>query len=148
MMKKILSFLLTASMLVSMFTAVTTYAAQTPEVTYTKPYLLTLNPGSEMNICWLTQGDGEGSIEFGETESLGKTAKAQQYKINGMRTSAKADGYDDEPSNNPELNVYQQIASVKNLKPDTTYYYRATTTVDGKTQTTKTYNFKTAPVKG
>lgn len=148
MMKKILSFFLTLSMLVSMFTAVTVYAEQTSELAYTKPYLLTLNPDSEMNICWLTRGNGEGSIEFGETESLGKTAKAQQYKINGLRTSAKADGYDDEPSNNPELNVYQQIASVKNLKPNTTYYYRATTTVDGKTQTTKTYNFKTAPAKG
>lgn len=146
-MKKIISFLLSASMLAGTAGAITVSAADT-DITYTKPYLLTLDPDSEIDICWLTSGDGEGSIEIGETDALGKTVKATQYKIKGMRTSAKADGYDDEPSKNPELDVYQQIATVKNLKPDTTYYYRATTTVDGKTETTKTYNFKTAPEKG
>lgn len=146
-MKKIISFLLSASMLAGTVGTITVSAADT-DITYTKPYLLTLDPDSEMDICWLTSGDGEGSIEIGETDALGETVKATQYKINGMRTSAKADGYDDEPTKNPELDVYQQIATVKNLKPDTTYYYRATTTVDGKTETTKTYNFKTAPEKG
>lgn len=146
-MKKIISFLLSASMLAGTVGTITVSAADT-DITYTKPYLLTLDPDSEMDICWLTSGDGEGSIEIGETDALGETVKATQYKINGMRTSVKADGYDDEPTKNPELDVYQQIATVKNLKPNTTYYYRATTTVDGKTETTKTYNFKTAPEKG
>lgn len=146
-MKKTLSFLLSASILVGTVPAVTTYAETNRDVTYTEPYLLTLAPDSEMNICWLTTGDGTGSIEIGTTPDLGQNVKAQQYAINGLRTSAKADGYDNEPSKNPELDVYQQIATIKNLKPDTTYYYRATTTIDGETQTTKTYNFKTAPEK-
>lgn len=145
-MKKIISLFLSASMLAGTVGAITVSAADT-DITYTKPYLLTLDPDSEMDICWLTSGNGEGSIEIGETNALGETVKATQYKINGMRISAKADGYDDEPTKNPELDVYQQIATVKNLKPNTTYYYRATTTVDGKTETTKTYNFKTAPEK-
>ena len=146
-MKKTLSFLLIALMIACTASVVTVSAASDTDITYTKPYLLTLDPDSEMDICWLTTGDGIGSIEIGETDALGKTVKAQQYKINGMRTSAKADGYDDELSNNPELEVYQQIATVKDLKPDTTYYYRTTTTINGKTETTKTYNFKTAPEK-
>ena len=75
-----------------------TVSAADTDITYTKPYLLTLDPDSEMDICWLTSGDGEGSIEIGETDALGETVKATQYKINGMRTSAKADGYDDEPT--------------------------------------------------
>lgn len=144
-MKKTIAVLLSASVLGGGVPAVTVSAADDMDITYTKPYLLTLDPDSEMDICWLTSRDGEGSIEIGETDALGQTVQAQQYKINGMRTSASLDGYDDEPSNNPELDVYQQIATVKGLKPDTTYYYRATTTVDGKTETTKTYNFKTAP---
>ena len=146
-MKKIISILLTALMLGCAVPAGTASAAPDTDITYTEPYLLTLDPDNEMDICWLTVGNGKGSIEIGETDALGKIVETQQYKINGLRTSAKADGYDDEPSNNPELTVYQQIATVKNLKPDTTYYYRATTTVGGKTETTKTYNFKTAPAK-
>lgn len=147
-MKKTVFFLLAVSMLTGNVPAATAYAETDTDVTYTEPYLLTLDPDSEMDICWLTSGSGEGSVEIGETTDLGENVEAQQYKINGLRTSARADAYDDNPTKNPELDVYQQIATVKNLKPDTTYYYRATTTVDGKTQTTKTYNFKTAPAKG
>lgn len=146
-MKKFNTFLLAATVLASVAPAMTASASEEAKVTYTQPYLLTLNPDSEMEICWLTTGEGEGSIEIGETDSFGKTVKAQQYMINGMRTSATEEGYDEEPENNPELDVYQQIAQVKDLKPSTTYYYRATTTVDGKTETTPTYNFKTAPEK-
>lgn len=144
-MKQTLAAFLSASLLMGVVPAVTASAVIDTDITYTKPYLLTLNPDNEMDICWLTSGDGDGSIEIGEIDALGQTVQAKQYKINGMRTSANADGYDDEPTNNPELDVYQQIATVKGLKPDTTYYYRATTTVNGKTETTKIYNFKTAP---
>lgn len=140
-------FLLAGLILTCMNVPITANAAPDTDVTYTEPYLLTLDPDSEMNICWLTSGNGSASIEIGETDALGQTVTAQEYLIRGLRTSATAEGYDDEPLNNPELTVYQQIATVKNLKPDTTYYYRATTTVDGKTETTKTYNFKTAPAK-
>lgn len=145
-MKKFITFLVTAVIMTASVPALTAFAENT-DITYTKPYLLTPDPDSEMNICWLTTGDGEGSIEIGETESLGQTVEAKQYKINGMRTSLNADGYDEVPENNPELDVYQQIATVKDLKPGTTYYYRATTIIDGKTETTKIYNFQTAPEK-
>lgn len=146
-MKKIITLFLTAAMMIStapVFGAEGDGSTGT-SIAYTKPYLLTLDPDSEMNICWLTKGDGQGSIEIGETEELGNTAYAQQYEINGVRTSASADGYDEVPENNPELDVYQQIATVKNLKPDTTYYYRTTTTIDGEVEISETYNFKTAP---
>lgn len=145
-MKKIIAFLVSVSMMAASSPVFTAFASD-EDITYTKPYLLTLDPDNEMNICWLTAGDGVGSIEIGETSDFGQTVEAEQYRINGMRTSAKADGYDDDPSKNPEIDVYQQIATVKGLKPDTTYYYRATTVVDGKTEKTKTYNFKTAPEK-
>lgn len=147
-MKKWNTFLLAAAVLASVAPTTTVFAAEDAKVTYTQPYLLTLNPDSEMEVCWLTAGDGEGSIEIGETDAFGETVEAKQYKISGMRISATSEGYDDEPENNPEFDVYQQIAEVKDLKPDTTYYYRVTTTVGGNTETTKTYNFKTAPEKG
>lgn len=145
-MKKIIAFLVTVSMMSASILVFTAFATDT-DITYTKPYLLTLDPDNEINICWLTSGSGKGSIEIGETEALGQAVQAHQYKVNGMRTSVSAGGYDDESEKNPELDVYQQIATVKDLKPNTTYYYKATTTVEGKTETTKTYNFKTAPEK-
>lgn len=83
-------------MLVSTIPSVAVYAETDTNITYTEPYLLTLDPDSEMEICWLTSGSGEGSIEIGETADLGRNVPAQQYRINGLRTSAKADGYDDE----------------------------------------------------
>ncbi len=145
-MKKVIAYLVTASMMAASIPAFAAFEAKN-DLTYTEPYLLTLNPSNEMNICWLTTDEGEGSVEIGESTTLGKTLDAKQYRINGMRTSAKADGYDDDPLKNPEIDVYQQIATITGLKPDTTYYYRATTNVDGKIQTTKTYNFTTAPDK-
>lgn len=85
-----------AKKIITVFTAGVLFAASMPaipgfaaeaDITYTKPYLLTLNPDSEMNICWLTSGDGAGSVEIGETDALGQTVKAKQYELKGMRTS-------------------------------------------------------------
>ncbi len=143
LIKTISAVFLSAIMSVGSISCVS-YGAVT-DITYTKPYLMTIDPDSSMDICWLTKGDGTGIIEIGETPQLGKTVEAKQYKINGFKTSENAEGYNDDPEKNPELNVYQQIASIKDLKPNTTYYYKATTKVDGKTEETKIYNFKTAP---
>lgn len=116
----------------------------TETVTYTKPYLVTLNPENEMNICWLTKDSAEAFVEFGETEELGQKAEAAEYELEGMRTSQTMEGYAEVPEDNPELEVYQQIVTLKDLKPNTTYYYK-TITAD---ETTKVYNFKTAPAEG
>ena len=108
---KITPFLLAGLVLTCVDTTITANAAPDNDVTYTEPYLLTLDPDSEMNICWLTYGNGNASIEIGETDALGQTITAQEYQIRGLRTSATMEGYDDEPLNNPELTVYQQIAT-------------------------------------
>ena len=118
------------------------------DLCYTKPYLLTLNPGSEMNICWLTKDSSQGSVEYGETSSLRQKANAVQHEIKGIKTSATANGYDPDPAKNPDLKVFQQIVTLKNLKPNTTYYYRTTTKTGGSNETTKVYHFKTAPSAG
>ncbi len=146
-LKKVSAFLLSISIAMVNIPAGAVFAAE-QDITYTKPYLMTVDPDSSMDICWLTCGSGEGKIEIGESADLGQTVKAKEYKIKGLRTSASADGYADEPAKNPDLAVYQQIATVTGLKPNTTYYYKATTNVGGKTETTKTYSFKTAPEKG
>lgn len=143
-MKKRLYAMLVAGLAVGCF-AGTAAAAQAAEtVTYTKPYLLTLNPDNEMNICWLTKESTEAFVEFGETEELGQTVEATEYEIEGMRTSQTPEGYAEVPEENPELEVYQQIVTLKDLKPNTTYYYKTIT----EDETTKIYNFKTAPAEG
>ena len=55
---KITPFLLAGLVLTCVDTTITANAAPDNDVTYTEPYLLTLDPDSEMNICWLTSGNG------------------------------------------------------------------------------------------
>lgn len=121
---------------------------QAPSLTYTEPYMVTLNPDNEMNIIWLTKEPCEGSVEYGLTPVMGEVATAEQFEIKGFRTSITPEGYDAEPTNNPELPVYQLIAKLENLQPGQVYYYRVTTTKDGENQVGKRYFFKTAPEKG
>ncbi|NMD38506.1 MAG: hypothetical protein GYA87_07500, partial [Christensenellaceae bacterium] len=101
---------------------------QAPSLTYTEPYMVTLNPDNEMNIIWLTKEPCEGSVEYGLTPVMGEVATAEQFEIKGFRTSITPEGYDAEPTNNPELPVYQLIAKLENLQPGQVYYYRVTTT--------------------
>ena len=72
-------------------------------------------------------------------------AKAEQYEIMGMKTSATPENYDPDPAKNPDLKVYQQIAALKNLKPGTTYYYRVYTKSEKLSVKGSIYFFKTAP---
>ncbi|MEG2380959.1 MAG: alkaline phosphatase [Oscillospiraceae bacterium] len=144
-MKRCISFMVALIMLLSITPI---FATTEDSLNYTKPYLLTLNPSQEMNVCWLTKDSSHGVIEYGETETLGNTQNAIQYELLGLKTSNKADGYDSDPEKNPDLKAFQEIATLKNLKPNTTYYYKTITTLNGKTETSKIYNFKTAPVNG
>ena len=98
---------------------------------YTDPYMVTLNPSTEMNILWLTKNECEGYVEYGPTPALGNRADAALYQIEGLRTSATAEGYDPIPENNPEIPVYQLIAKLEGLAPGSVVYYRVTTT-DGE----------------
>lgn len=116
---------------------------------YTEPYLVSLTPSTEMNVCWLLAEAGEDAwVEFGETETLGRKAEARAYEVKGLRTSAKPDGYDPEPEKNPELKVFQRIATLKGLKPGTEYRYRTVVAEGGKTTEGPIYSFRTAPVAG
>ncbi|MGI6695515.1 MAG: fibronectin type III domain-containing protein [Christensenellales bacterium] len=143
-MKKLLTVVLLLSILLPGALA----QEQKPDLTYTEPYMVTLNPGSEMNIIWLTKELCEGSVEYGLTPVMGEVAAAKQYEIKGFRTSVTPEGYDPDPAKNPELPVYQLIAKLDNLQPGQVYYYRVTTTKDGENQVGKRYFFKTAPEKG
>ena len=114
---------------------------------YTEPYLVSLTPYQSMNVIWLTgERADEAWVDFGETEQHGQKMSAAQFDIKGMRRSAKPDGYDDDPAKNPEVQVFQQIGELKNLKPATKYFYRVTTKIKGKTIAGSSYHFKTAPV--
>lgn len=116
---------------------------------YTEPYLLSLSPSSEMNVCWLLAEPGdEAWVEFGESDALGTTTPAALYEIKGLRTSAAPEGYDDDPAKNPELKVYQRIAALKDLKPGTTYFYRTVVKAGGTVAQGKAYSFRTAPESG
>lgn len=119
-----------------------------PSMTYTEPYMVTLNPDSEMNILWLTKEPCEGVVEYGLTPALGLTATAEPFEIKGFRTSKTPEGYDDVPENNPELPVYQLIAKLPNLEPGKVYYYKVTTQSGRQVQTGTRYFFKTAPEAG
>ena len=48
-------------------------------VVFTEPYLLTLKPATEMNVCWLTASPEETWVEFGEAASLGATLVTKPY---------------------------------------------------------------------
>lgn len=121
------------------------YAAKT----YTEPYLVSLHPSTEMNVCWLLAEDTEDAwVEFGESKNLGRKAGTMTYTLNGLRKSARLDGYEPEPDKNPELKVFQRIALLEGLRPGTEYFYRTMTVSQGKTMEGMTYSFKTAPVSG
>jgi len=143
-MKKLTLFLAVSTTVAGLW-CITASAA---ELNYTKPYLMSLEPDNEMNVCWLSGGSAKSYIEIGETPELGSTISAKQYELTGMRISATLEGYADNPEDNPEIDVYQQIAKAEKLKPNTTYYYRATTKIGEETETTPIYNFKTAPIDG
>lgn len=121
---------------------------EVPTMNYTEPYLLTLKPSCEMNVLWLAKEMCEGYVEYGPTPALGERVEAKPYAFEGLRTSAKADGYDAEPENNPELEVCQLIATLEGLEPGSVVYYRAVTVGSLGEEVGERYYFKTAPLPG
>ena len=114
---------------------------------YTEPYLLTLSPSNTMNVVWLTgEKASEAWVEFGENENMGGKLGAVQHEIIGLRRSVSPERYDNIPENNPELPVFQQIAEIKGLKPNTKYFYKVTTKIGDKLVIGEQYFFKTAPL--
>lgn len=125
------------------------FSEETRQMIYTQPYLLSLHPKSEMNICWLTRETArESFVEYGPTESLGGKVRAREFKINGLRKSATLAGYNEEPGKNPSLDVFQEIAVLNGLTPGTRYFYRVVTKSGEKILKGPTYYFKTAPLPG
>ena len=148
-MKRTLGILVALMALVALMSVPA--AAETVEPAspvYTDPYMVTLEPSTEMNILWLTKEACEGYVEYGPTPALGNRAEATLYSIDGLRTSATAEGYDPIPENNPELEVYQLIADLKDLEPGSVVYYRVTTVLNGEEYPGNRYFFKTAPKEG
>ena len=123
------------------------FSEETRQMIYTQPYLLSLHPKSEMNICWLTgETAGESYVEYGQAESLGKKVPAREFKINGLRKSATLAGYNEEPGKNPSLDVFQEIAALNDLTPGTKYFYRVVTKSGEKILKGRIYYFRTAPL--
>ncbi len=124
-------------------------AEETPAtMNYTEPYMVTLNPSTEMNIIWLAKEMCEGYVEYGETPALGNRVEAVPYRFEGLRTSATPEGYDEIPENNPEIEVCQLIATLPDLTPGSLVYYRVTTVGSLGEETGERYFFKTAPLPG
>jgi hypothetical protein len=117
-------------------------------LTYTDPYLVSLNPATEMNVIWLTKEPCEGIVEYGTTPDMGNTVNTVRYEIKGIRKSATPEGYDPIPENNPDLPVYQLMAKLNGLKPGTVVYYKVTTKKGNDAESGKRYFFKTAPEAG
>lgn len=148
-MKRMLGILLALVALMALSGAASlaeTDAAAAP--VYTDPYMVTLEPSTEMNILWITKEACEGYVEYGTTAELGNRADALLYPLVGLRRSATPEGYDPIPQNNPELEAYQLIAKLEGLEPGSVIYYRVTTVHNGNEYPGNTYFFKTAPEQG
>lgn len=109
-----------------------------------EPYLLTLHPSTEMNIVWIQSVKTEGSVEFGATEELGKTIKAQCYEIVGLRGPCEDGQYATAPEDCPPISVFQYVAKIDGLSPGETVFYRAVS----EGHQTQIYSFHTAPKSG
>lgn len=111
---------------------------------YTQPYLLSLDASKEMNILWIQKDKTEGFVEFGKDEKLGTVIKAECFEVTGLR-APKADGtYGETPDEHEKVSVWQYIVKIENLTAGERIYYRCY----NENETTKIYDFHTAPQKG
>lgn len=109
-----------------------------------EPYLLTLNPSSEMNIVWVQSVKSEGFVEFGSTEIPNKKIKAECYELTGLRNPLENNTYPEYPEMCTPVSLWQYIAKIDNLSPNEKVFYR----VVSENNKTAVYNFHTAPKKG
>lgn len=110
----------------------------------TQPYLLTLQPSTEMNIVWIQREPIEGLVEYGKTEKLEQSIPATCFKITGLRQPSSESGYAKNPEDNPMMPVWQCIAKIEGLEPGERIFYRCAV----NDQYTQVYHFHTAPTAG
>ncbi len=110
----------------------------------TQPYLLSLFPATEMNIVWIQKDKTDGFVQFGITEKLGTTIKAECYEITGFRAPHDDGTYGENPEDHEKISVWQYIAKIENLSPGEHIFYRCF----NENESTKIYDFHTAPQKG
>ncbi len=109
----------------------------------TEPYLLTLNPSSEMNVLWIQSEKSNGFIEWGFTDALGLKIEAQCFEVTGLRAPLDDGTYPEYSEMCTPVSVWQYVAKIEKLKPADTIYYR----VCSKGNKTEIYSFHTAPEK-
>lgn len=109
-----------------------------------EPYLLTLDPSCEMNVCWIQSEKSDGYVEFGFSEKTDKRIKAECFEINELRVPCDGKAYKDAPEDNPTVTIWQYIAKITELDFNQKVFYRVVS--GGKS--TEVYFFHTAPEKG
>ena len=110
----------------------------------TQPYLLSLNPSSEMNVVWILREPLQSVVEYGSTEKLGNSIAAQCFEIQGLCLPASEEGYGNFPEDNTPVTVWQCIAKIEGLAPGEQVYYRCKV----EDEYTPVYHFHTAPEPG
>ena len=110
----------------------------------TQPYLLTLHPDTEMNICWLQSIPEPGFVEFGRSHILPCRIKAEVFEIIGLRAPATEHGYSEIKEENPPMRLWQCIAHISGLNSAERIYYRC---ISGGTAT-RIFDFHTAVKPG
>lgn len=110
----------------------------------TEPYLVSLNPSTEMNVVWILKTPKDGFVEFGKDETLGKIIKATCYEIKGLR-APHADGtYGETPEGHEKVSAWQYIAKIDGLTDGEKIFYR----VRSGNDISQIYFFRSAPRKG
>ena len=110
----------------------------------TQPYLLTLHPDTEMDICWLQSIPEPGLVEFGHSHVLTCRIKAEAFEIVGLRAPATEHGYSEIKEENPPMRLWQCIAHISGLNSAERIYYRC---ISGGTAT-RIFDFHTAVKPG
>ncbi len=111
----------------------------------TQPYLLTLNPSSEMEILWIQREPIQSFVEYKiENDENTYTIEAQCFELTGLRLPVSEEGYSYIVETNPYTTFWQCVAKIEGLDYGQKVFYKC---ISGES-VTKTYSFKTAPIIG
>lgn len=109
-----------------------------------KPYLLSLDPSSEMQILWVQRMPAEGYVEYGSSHSLGRRVNAVCYELKGLRGKPINGVHSEFMEDYEPIRLWQCIARIGGLNPGERVYYRCSS---GE-ETTRIYHFHAAPLPG
>ena len=109
-----------------------------------EPYLLSTDPGHEMDVLWISEIPGKGSVEYGSDAKTGYVLSAECEEIFGIRAPASESGYSDIKEENPPMRLFRYTARISGLKRGQRVYYRC---ICGG-EYTQIYDFHTAPEPG